>query len=70
VELTHLDANDKPKMVDVGDKAITERIATASGIIQMSPDAYEAVVTQTAKKGPVLQRLSSRPSPVPSAPPI
>jgi cyclic pyranopterin phosphate synthase len=55
VELTHLDANDKPKMVDVGDKAITERIATASGIIEMSPDAYEAVVTQTAKKGPVLQ---------------
>ncbi len=55
MELTHLDANDKPKMVDVGDKAITERIATASGIIEMSPDAYEAVVTQTAKKGPVLQ---------------
>jgi len=55
VELTHLDEQNKPKMVDVGEKDITERIATASGIIEVTPDAYEAVVANTAKKGPVLQ---------------
>jgi len=53
--LTHLDENDKPKMVDVGDKEITERIATASGIIEVTPEAYEAVIAQTTKIGPVLQ---------------
>ncbi len=55
MNLTHLDENDKPKMVDVGDKDITERIAVASGMIEVTPDAYEAVVSNTAKKGPVLQ---------------
>ncbi|WP_456431931.1 cyclic pyranopterin monophosphate synthase MoaC [Nitratifractor sp.] len=53
--LTHLDANDKPRMVDVGAKDPTERNATASGVIAMSPDAYRAVIENTAKKGPVLQ---------------
>ena len=54
-KLTHLDEKDRPKMVDVGDKAPTRRVAVASGVIKMSPDAYEAVVTNSAKKGPVLQ---------------
>ncbi len=53
--LTHLDENDKPKMVDVGSKDETERIAVASGIIEVTPEAYEAVIANTAKKGPVLQ---------------
>jgi cyclic pyranopterin phosphate synthase len=55
MDLTHLDDKNKPKMVDVGDKEITERIATASGIIEVSPEAYTAVMANTAKKGPVLQ---------------
>jgi len=55
MNLTHLDEHDKPKMVDVGDKEITERIATASGIIEVTPEAYDAVIANTAKKGPVLQ---------------
>jgi cyclic pyranopterin phosphate synthase len=55
VTLTHIDENNKPKMVDVGDKDITERIASASGMIEVSQAAYEAVVSNTAKKGPVLQ---------------
>ncbi len=53
--LTHLDENDRPKMVDVGAKEPTKRIAVASGTIRMSPDAYKAVVSNTTKKGPVLQ---------------
>jgi len=55
VELTHLDENNKPKMVDVGDKDDTIRVATASGVIKMSQEAYDAVITNSAKKGPVLQ---------------
>ncbi|NKQ40158.1 MAG: cyclic pyranopterin monophosphate synthase MoaC [Sulfurovum sp.] len=55
MNLTHLDEQNKPKMVDVGDKDLTVRTATASGTIEMTPEAYEAVVSNTAKKGPVLQ---------------
>jgi cyclic pyranopterin phosphate synthase len=55
VNLTHLDEQNKPKMVDVSDKDNTQRIAVASGIIEVTPDAYEAVVSNTSKKGPVLQ---------------
>ncbi len=55
MNLTHLDENDRPKMVDVGDKNETERVAVASGIIEVTKEAYEAVINNTAKKGPVLQ---------------
>ncbi len=55
VELTHLDEKDRPKMVDVGAKDPTHRVAVASGVIKMSREAYDAVVDNTAKKGPVLQ---------------
>ncbi|WP_457592379.1 cyclic pyranopterin monophosphate synthase MoaC [Hydrogenimonas sp.] len=55
MNLTHLDNNDRPKMVDVGGKDPTKRKATASGIISMSKEAYDAVITNSAKKGPVLQ---------------
>ncbi|MDO9055272.1 MAG: cyclic pyranopterin monophosphate synthase MoaC [Sulfuricurvum sp.] len=55
MNLTHLDERDRPKMVDVSDKTTTLRVAVASGLITMSQDAYDAVVNQTAKKGPVLQ---------------
>ncbi|NPA66711.1 MAG: cyclic pyranopterin monophosphate synthase MoaC [Epsilonproteobacteria bacterium] len=53
--LTHLDENDRPKMVDVSDKDNTTRTAVASGIIEVTPEAYKVVVENTAKKGPVLQ---------------
>jgi cyclic pyranopterin phosphate synthase len=55
VELTHLDEQNKPKMVDVSDKEETTRIAVASGVIEVSQEAYDAVMTHRAKKGPVLQ---------------
>ena len=41
-------------MVDVSDKDITERIATAEGKIKMNNTAMEAVVNGTSKKGDVL----------------
>jgi len=55
MDLTHLDENNKPKMVDVSEKDETTRVAVASGIIQVSKNAYDAVVNNLAKKGPVLQ---------------
>ncbi len=55
MNLTHLDEQNKPKMVDVSEKEDTTRIATASGTIEVSPAAFDAVITNAAKKGPVLQ---------------
>ncbi len=55
MNLTHLDEKNKPKMVDVGDKDNTTRIATASGIIEVGQPAFDAVAANSAKKGPVLQ---------------
>ncbi len=53
--LTHLDENDRPKMVDVNEKDPTTRVAVASGTITMSQEAYDMIVSNQTKKGPVLQ---------------
>mgnify|MGYP003864661299 FL=1 len=42
-------------MVDVSDKNSTTRVAVASGMITMSQDAFDAIVSNNTKKGPVLQ---------------
>jgi len=55
MNLTHLDEKNRPKMVDVTEKDATTRVAIASGTITMSNEAYDAVINNTAKKGPVLQ---------------
>ena len=55
MKLTHLDEQDRPKMVDVTEKDLTVRVAVASGTIQMSQEAFEMIVSNKTKKGPVLQ---------------
>ena len=55
MNLTHLDANNRPKMVDVSDKNDTMRIAIASGVISMNQDAFNNILLNQNKKGPVLQ---------------
>ncbi len=55
MKLTHLDEKERPKMVDVSDKNDTQRVATASGIITVTQEAFDMVVQNRAKKGPVLQ---------------
>ena len=55
MNLTHLDEKDRPKMVDVSEKNATTREARASGIIRMSRDAFDAIVSEKTKKGPVIQ---------------
>ena len=52
---SHLDENDRPKMVDVSPKGDTLRVAVASGTIQMSQNAYDMIVENKTKKGPVIQ---------------
>lgn len=42
-------------MVDVSEKKETTRVAVASGKISMTQEAYDAIVTQKTKKGPVIQ---------------
>ncbi len=53
-EFTHFDAAGQARMVDVGAKAETERVALAEGRITLSSTAYEMVKAGTMKKGDVL----------------
>jgi cyclic pyranopterin phosphate synthase len=53
-DLTHLDAAGNARMVDVGGKLQTARIAVASGRIRMSPAALAAIRDGTVPKGDVL----------------
>ncbi|MEX0911931.1 MAG: cyclic pyranopterin monophosphate synthase MoaC [Gemmatimonadota bacterium] len=51
---THLDAEGRPRMVDVGDKDATHRVAVAEGIIRMQATTAEAIDQGSTKKGNVL----------------
>ena len=51
---THFDQNGNTIMVDVTAKADTERIAVATGYIQVNEEVFNAIQNQTAKKGDVL----------------
>lgn len=55
MQLTHLDNNNNPTMVDVSHKQITQREALARGKITMNKEAFLAIINNTVKKGPVLQ---------------
>lgn len=52
--LTHLDAAGNARMVEVGEKEITRRMAVAEGRIRVSAEAMQQVLSRTAKKGDVL----------------
>jgi molybdenum cofactor biosynthesis enzyme len=51
MEWNHFDENGNAVMVDVSEKEITERIATASGKIRVNDAVMSAIVNHTAKKG-------------------
>lgn len=51
---THFDAAGQAHMVDVGAKAITHRVARASGSIAMQPQTLALIGAGTARKGDVL----------------
>ena len=52
--LTHFDAEGKAAMVDVSDKAETERSATAKGSVLMQPETLALIAAGDMKKGDVL----------------
>jgi len=56
-EFSHLDHSGNPNMVDVGDKEVTERTATARTIVQLGKEIIEALkkIEFNTKKGPVFQ---------------
>lgn len=53
-KLTHFDETGQAHMVDVGQKASTHRIATATGCIHMQKSTFDMVMSGTHKKGDVI----------------
>lgn len=53
-ELTHMDEHGRPKMVDVGDKEDTRRVAVAKGSVYMQKATLQRIVSGEMKKGDVL----------------
>lgn len=49
--LTHLDENGSARMVDVGGKSPTRRVAVAEGLIVMSVEARDAMLSDNSPKG-------------------
>ena len=54
MSLTHFDAEGRAQMVDVSDKAVTDRVAVAAGAVRMLPETLALVTEGRAKKGDVL----------------
>lgn len=53
-KLTHLDESGRARMVDVGDKADTARVAVARGSVTMQPETLSLIMEGNLKKGDVL----------------
>lgn len=53
-EMNHFDAAGNAVMVDVSEKGITVRTASATGAIRVNPEIMDAVLNQKVKKGDVL----------------
>ena len=54
MSLTHLDETGRARMVDVSEKPVTTREATAEATVRLGPVAARAVLSGTVKKGDVL----------------
>lgn len=54
MELSHIDAEGHIRMVDVGDKPDTERVAIARGEVHMQPETLRLIVENGLPKGDVL----------------
>jgi cyclic pyranopterin phosphate synthase len=53
-KLTHIAQDGSADMVDVGDKAVTTRTASASGSVRMKRETLDLIVAGNAKKGDVI----------------
>ncbi|HEV8125660.1 MAG TPA: cyclic pyranopterin monophosphate synthase MoaC [Gemmatimonadales bacterium] len=54
MSLSHLNDTGRARMVDVSDKPMATRTATAEGMVRMSRAAFEEVQAQSVAKGDVL----------------
>lgn len=54
-EFTHVDGQGRVRMVDVGEKRSSKRVAVAKGRVFMSPDTLAAIGDEKVKKGNVLE---------------
>ncbi len=54
MKLTHLDDQGEARMVDVGAKPVSERMAAAEGAVRMSRAAFDLVAGHGVEKGDVL----------------
>ena len=52
--LSHLDSAGRPRMVDVGQKPVSERTAVAEGVIRITPGALAEIERNAGPKGDVL----------------
>jgi cyclic pyranopterin monophosphate synthase len=52
---THIDAEGRVRMVDVGNKPPTDRQAVAQSIVIMQPETFERITDRKIKKGNVLE---------------
>ena len=53
MEFTHFDEHGNARMVDVSEKEITHREATARGTIQVSAEVFDAIEGKKVVKGDV-----------------
>lgn len=53
-KLTHITEQGDARMVDVGGKPDTDRVAVAEGFVSLSAEALSAITEQRVKKGDVL----------------
>ena len=54
MKLSHVDEAGRARMVDVGDKPVTERTAVAEGAVRMSREAFDLIARNAVDKGDVL----------------
>ncbi len=52
---SHFDETGASRMVDVGDKAASHRVARASGVVRMQPATLQMILDGDARKGDVLE---------------
>jgi cyclic pyranopterin phosphate synthase len=54
-DLTHFDSSGASRMVDVGEKQVTRRVARASGLVRMAAETVALIRDKRAAKGDVLE---------------
>ena len=54
-DLTHIDDQGRVRMVDVTDKAPTQRTAVAQAVVQMNKETFRRIAAGTVSKGNVME---------------